>query len=101
MKAKDIQIGRTYLMKVSGNIVPVTVLRIEEKYSESNFIGRTTKQYVCRNNTTGRECVTRSASKFRREVQPCSNCGLDIVTTCKCRPSEIAMSRASDKRAKA
>jgi len=58
MKKSDVQIGHTYLAKVSGQVVPVKIL------SESPYKG-----WVARNEKTGREVRIRSAQRLRREVQ--------------------------------
>ena len=57
MKASEVKIGGTYLMKVSGEVVPVEVIAIAP--------GR----YTCVNMRTGRVCRARCASKFRRAVK--------------------------------
>lgn len=74
MKQINVEIGGTYTAKVSGRIVPVTVLRVIESF---RYIGsrlpdckyRTSIKYVCRNEATGRE-ITCSAARLRRRVQP-------------------------------
>ncbi len=55
MRKSEVQIGDTYLVKVSRRIVPVTILR------ESRYGG-----WVGRNETTGREIRVRSAARLRR-----------------------------------
>ena len=55
MRKSEVQIGDTYLVKVSGHIVPVTILR------ESQHGG-----WVGRNENTGREVRIRSAARLRR-----------------------------------
>ncbi len=63
MKAKDIVVGGKYTAKVSGKLVTVLVQQI---YERSNYNGRTTACYQCKNLDTGRELTFRSAAKFRR-----------------------------------
>jgi hypothetical protein len=70
MKASQISVGGTYLMKVSGNIVPVRVDRItEQDYPSPRFGDRCSITYYCTNLKTRRPCKARSASKFRGEVK--------------------------------
>lgn len=63
MKAIDIEIGGTYMAKVSGIVVPVKVLRAEER---SAFGGKWRTIWVCRNERTGRTIEVKSAQRFRR-----------------------------------
>jgi len=58
MKAVEIEIGGTYLAKVSGKVVPVVV--------QETDTGR--KGWGCRNTTTGREIWVKSAQRFRERV---------------------------------
>ena len=62
MKAKEIQVGCHYIMKVSGKEQKVRVLSIDHPLR----FGKRGTTYRCRNMATGRECTARSASKFRR-----------------------------------
>jgi hypothetical protein len=55
MRKPDVQIGSTYVAKVSGNLVPVTILR------ESPYGG-----WLARNDATRREIRVRSAARLRR-----------------------------------
>lgn len=57
MKKKDVQIGKTYLAKISGRVVPVAVVR-ESQYGGWDGI----------NLTTNREVRIKSAAKLRQEV---------------------------------
>ena len=57
MKASEVKIGGTYLMKVSGDVVPVEVIGIAPGH------------YTCVNKRTGRVCRARSPQKFRRAVK--------------------------------
>lgn len=62
MKAKEIEVGQEYVAKVSGNLVPVKVLKIVDGY---DLAGRSRIQYRCRNKRTGREILVRSPQRFR------------------------------------
>lgn len=55
MHKKDVIVGSTYIVKVSGHLVPVTVEGI------SSYKG-----WVGRNTITGREIRIRTAAKLRR-----------------------------------
>ena len=57
MKAKDVKIGGLYLVKVSGQLVPVKLI------DESRYGGWTGK-----NLTTGREVRIKTAAKLRRTL---------------------------------
>lgn len=57
MKGKDIQIGKTYEIKVSGTVVPVRITR------ESPYGG-----WEGRNTITGRSIRIRGAGRVRRQV---------------------------------
>jgi hypothetical protein len=65
MKGNEIKIGQTYLAKVSGRVVPVTVLREFER-PQGRAGWRTL--WICRSEVTGREVTVRSAQRFRAEV---------------------------------
>ena len=56
MKKSDVQIGHTYLAKVSGQVVPVKIL------GESPYKG-----WIARNEKTGREVRIKSAQRLRGE----------------------------------
>jgi hypothetical protein len=58
MKKKDVQIGRTYIARVSGSIVPV---RIERENPYGGWDGR--------NLRTGRPVRIRSAQRLRGEYR--------------------------------
>lgn len=60
MKKKDVQIGKTYIAKVSNKLVPVKILR-DAPYG---FRGG----WIALNTTTGREIHVKSAARLRREV---------------------------------
>jgi hypothetical protein len=62
MKKRDIEIGKTYLAKVSGNLVPVRITS-ESAYGGWNAV----------NTTTGREVRIRSAARLRRRVDGASS----------------------------
>jgi hypothetical protein len=62
MKKRDVEIGKTYLAKVSGNLVPVRIT------SESVHGG-----WNAVNSTTGREVRIRSAARLRRPVDGTSS----------------------------
>jgi hypothetical protein len=55
MRKTNVEIGTTYVAKVSGQLVPVTILR------ESPYGG-----WVGRNDATRREIRVRSAARLRR-----------------------------------
>ena len=57
MKKRDIEIGKTYLAKVSGNLAPVRITS-ESAYGGWNAV----------NSTTGREVRIRGAGRLRRPV---------------------------------
>ncbi len=59
MKKADVSIGSTYIVKVSGRLAPVTILR------ESRYGG-----WIGRNQLTGREVRIRSAARLRRPISP-------------------------------
>lgn len=61
MKQDEIEVGRTYVMKVSGRLVDVTVLEVLPE----GRAGRKRRQWVCRNLATGRKVLARSAQRFR------------------------------------
>ena len=60
-KSDNITIGKTYIVKVSGHLVPV---RLEQVSMYGGWIGRNTR--------TGREVRIRTAAKLRREAPPSS-----------------------------
>ncbi len=60
MKAKDIVVGRTYTAKVSGKVVPVKVLSMDDG-------GRI--RWECENTLTKRRIVVKSPQRFRAEVR--------------------------------
>jgi len=66
MKHKEIKVDGTYLAKVSGRIVPVKVLQIDERYN--SFSERYHNVYYVRNLRTGRGLTFRSSQRFREEV---------------------------------
>lgn len=66
MKANQIQVGHTYVAKVSGSLVPVTVLEIVEDFNP--FTDKRQIRYRCRNKRTGREILVRSPQRFRSEA---------------------------------
>ena len=57
MKKADVQIGNTYIAKVSNRLVPVLLM------AESVHGG-----WVARNETTGRVIRIRTAARLRREA---------------------------------
>lgn len=74
MKAQDVGVGKTYLIRFhDGVLTPVTVLRETERrhyvshYSE--HAGGSHTGYICRNERTGREITIKSAAKFRQELE--------------------------------
>jgi len=62
MKTTQIEVGRTYQAKVSGVLVPLTVLSIDVR---ETWGGKSVKRYRCRNERTKREVIVRSAQRFR------------------------------------
>ena len=58
-KSGDIQIGKTYIVKVSGHLTPV---RLESVSPYGGWAGRNVR--------TGREVRIRTAAKLRREYVP-------------------------------
>lgn len=66
-KSDDIQIGHTYIVKVSGHLVPVRLVSV---CSYGGWIGR--------NLNTGREIRIRTAAKLRREVSMPSPVALGV-----------------------
>ncbi len=67
MKGSQVIIGRVYIARVSGNLVPIRVLRRFERFPP----GRPNGLYAweCRNERTGRAVVVKSAQRFRGEVE--------------------------------
>jgi hypothetical protein len=57
MKKRDVEVGKTYLAKVSGNLVPVRITG-ESVHGGWNAV----------NTTTGRDVRIRSAARLRRPV---------------------------------
>jgi len=57
MKKKDIEIGSTYLVKISGKLAPVRILQ------ESIYGG-----WNGRNKTTGRDIRIKTAGRLRRKL---------------------------------
>ena len=87
MKKKQIEVGKIYAMRVSGNVVPVTVVGIR---TVSGYNGRGKTIYACVNQKTGRDCKAESAAKFRYEIKekrpdPLSN-GASVSLTEYCLP---------------
>lgn len=66
MKASEIKVGGIYLMKVSGTVQKVRVESIDRRPCYGRMKERTV--YACKNLATGRDCVAKSASKFRSEA---------------------------------
>lgn len=71
MKAKDIQIGATYRAKVSGNLVDVQIIRMQEDWkpcrrSASGY--RSTFYWIAKNLQTGRMIRIKSAQRLRYKV---------------------------------
>lgn len=67
MKLDQIKVGEVYGAKVSGSVVRVRVLRIEERYDHKD---RLTYRIVCVNLRTGREIVCRSPQRLRALAGP-------------------------------
>jgi len=77
MKANEIEVGQTYVAKVSGNEVPVRVDSIREKsyttaarYPATGLVHKTRTVYDVTNLKTKRKVTFRSAQKFRRKAVP-------------------------------
>ena len=60
MKAKEIELGGKYKMKVSDRVVTVKVMAVDASYPK--------KRWRCRNLATGREIIVYSAQRFRERV---------------------------------
>lgn len=67
MTKNEIKVGGKYLMKVSGNVVPVRVDEIRTHSGGMYRNDRTT--YYCTNLRTRRDCEAHSAAKFRGEYK--------------------------------
>jgi len=59
MKKKDVKLGKTYMVKVSGKLVPV---RLKSEHWNGGWTGV--------NTTTGREVRVKTAAKLRRDLNP-------------------------------
>jgi len=59
MKKKDVELGKTYLVKVSGKLVPV---RLKDEHWNGGWTGV--------NTTTSREVRVKTAAKLRRVLNP-------------------------------
>lgn len=77
MKLAEVKIGETYTARVSGVLVPVTILRETTRttlgkfdYSANRWSRREKTGWIARNNSTGREVTIKSAAKLRRIVRP-------------------------------
>lgn len=66
MKARDVQIGRLYLVKVSGALCTVRITAIEDRWHP--FSDRKTTIYRGVNLKTGRDVTCKSAQRLRCEV---------------------------------
>ena len=71
MKAAEILVGASYLAKVSGKVVPVTVTRILEPGEGY----RPTRRWWARNEITGRNIEIKSCQRFRAPVAQRDSCG--------------------------
>lgn len=63
MKAKDIELGHRYLIKVSGKVVPVLVIGRSERITPSAPNGRDV--WCCLNTETGKTIRVKSCQRFR------------------------------------
>jgi hypothetical protein len=72
MKKNEVQIGAKYIVKVSGNLVPVKIT------SESQYGG-----WYGKNTVTGREVRIKTAGKLRRPVPAPYEC-TDKTCTGEC-----------------
>lgn len=61
MRASEVEIGRTYAVRVSGDVVPVRIVREEEVNGRRRWRGI--------NLRTQREVTIRSPQRLRHEVQ--------------------------------
>ncbi len=61
MKKKDVEIGKTYIVKVSGKLVPV---KLVSKYEYG-------RGWNGKNMKTGRDVRIKTAAKLRRLVPDC------------------------------
>lgn len=69
MKEVEIEIGGTYLAKVSGNLVPVRVLNTREISAPTRGNHWPTRTvWDCRNERTGRTITVRSCQRFRQRL---------------------------------
>lgn len=64
MKKEDVVIGGTYLAKISGNVVPVTVTKELTVFRGDKVFA----QWDAKNNKTGRTVRIKSAAKLRSHV---------------------------------
>jgi len=67
VRAGDVHVGRVYLARVSGRVVRLGVERRDEAWTPpvgAGWKGRTSRRWVWRDETTGREVVVRSAQRF-------------------------------------
>jgi hypothetical protein len=65
MRAKDLIVGRCYMMRVSGAVVPCRLLRVLELPGPS---GKYRDVFELENLRTGRTARAYSATKLRREA---------------------------------
>ena len=68
MKAKQIEEGKQYWCKVSGQVVTVTVTTIYSRWD--TLRDQEVTRYRCRNEKTRRVIEIRSAQRFCSEVKP-------------------------------
>ena len=68
MKAKDVELGRQYLVKVSGRLVHVRLDREGFRTAGSIYKPVEKKYWEGTNLETGRKIVVRSAARLRSKV---------------------------------
>ena len=68
MTAKQIELNGKYHVKVSGNVVPVQVVRTFGYTTGRGSRMQCRDGWVCRNLKTGREIKVKSPQKFRSVV---------------------------------
>ena len=72
MKQSEIQIGATYIAKVSGHLVPVRVIKERGTVVRFHGVAAPTERHGgwdAINTTTGREIHIRGAARLRRKVE--------------------------------
>jgi hypothetical protein len=76
-KQNQLKVGQTYLAKVSGKMVTVSLDNIDSL----TIRGRTRQMFYITNLRTGRKLVFKSATKFRSIVHNCEKCKKPMALT--------------------